>query len=66
MGRWTYIWVRCDLCRGEAETRSQPRIDRLALERQDTEDALVNPAERLFADESFERLDPERELTRCE
>jgi hypothetical protein len=41
-----------------AETCSQPRIDRLALERQDTEDALVNSAQRLLADESFERLDP--------
>src|SRR4051812_25562488 len=41
---------------------SQARVDRLALEREDAEAALVHPAQRLAADEALERLDAEREL----
>src|SRR5436190_11745151 len=42
--------------------RLQARIDRLALERQDPEDTLVDAAQRLAADEALERLDPEGKL----
>src|SRR5437763_9280878 len=44
----------------------QARIDRLALEGEDAEDALVYPAERLAADEPLERLDPQREFAERE
>jgi hypothetical protein len=37
-------------------------VDRLALEREDAEVALVDAAERLLADEALEPLDAEREL----
>src|SRR6186713_1339280 len=43
--------------------RSEARIDRLALERQDAEHALVHPSQRLPLYESFETFDAERELT---
>lgn len=43
--------------------RSQPRIDRFALERENTKDALVHAAQRLASHESLERFDAERELT---
>src|SRR5215211_1727747 len=42
--------------------RSQARIDGLALEGEHAEDALVDAAKRLVADESLEGLDAEREL----
>jgi len=45
-----------------AGCRSQPRIDRLALHREDTEHAFVDAVERLAAHESVERLDAEPEL----
>src|SRR5262249_46741258 len=41
----------------------EPRVDRLALEREHTEDTLVHPAQRLAADEALQRLDAERELS---
>ena len=40
----------------------EPRIDRLAFEGQDAEDAFVNAAKRLAGDESLESFDAEREL----
>ena len=45
---------------------SEPRVDRLALEREDAEDALVDAAERLAAHEALERFDAERELAQRE
>src|SRR5205814_6942761 len=41
---------------------SEPWIDRLALEREDAEAALVHAAKRFFTYEPLERLDSEREL----
>ena len=41
---------------------SEARIDGLALQGQHAEDALVDPAQRLAADETLQRLDPQREL----
>jgi len=38
-------------------TSSQPRIDRLALQRQDAEHALVHAVERLVLDEAVQRLE---------
>lgn len=46
--------------------RSQARIDRLALEGQHSEHALVNPPQRLAAHEALERLHAERELAKGE
>ena len=40
----------------------EPRVDGLALQCQHAEDALVNPPERLAADEPLEPLDAQREL----
>ena len=40
----------------------QPRVDGLALHRQDAEDALVHAVQRLAPDEAFERFDAEPEL----
>ena len=40
----------------------QPRIDRLALQGQHAEDALVDTAKRLLTHEAFEALDAEGEL----
>ena len=45
---------------------SQPWVDRLALQRQHAEDALVHAIERLVAHEPLERLDAERELAQRE
>ena len=42
---------------------SEPWIDRLALECQNTEAAFVHTAKRLLAHEPFERFDSECELT---
>jgi hypothetical protein len=39
------------------------RIDRLALQCEDPEGALVDAVQQFSARESFERLDPKRELT---
>ncbi len=36
---------------------SEARVNRLAFEREDSEDALVNAAKRLFADKAFQSLD---------
>ncbi len=47
---------------GARQGGSQPRVDRLALQRQHAEHALVDAAQRLAADEALERLDAEREL----
>src|SRR4051812_28613865 len=41
---------------------SQPRIDRLALQGEDGEDALVNPPQGVAGDEALQSLDAEREL----
>jgi hypothetical protein len=40
----------------------QPWIDRFALEREDTKNALVNAPERFSLDEAVEPFDPQREL----
>src|SRR5687768_4868749 len=45
---------------------SERRIDGLALQREDAEDALVHAVERLLRDESFEGLDAEGELSERE
>src|SRR6266536_1310521 len=45
---------------------SEPWIDGLALEREDTEAAFVHAAKRLFTYEPVERFDSERELARSE
>ena len=42
--------------------RLQPRIDRLALQGEDAEHALVNAPERFSLHEPFEPFDPQREL----
>ena len=44
----------------------QSRIDRLALERENTKRALVNSPKRLATNKSLECLDAERELAQCE
>ena len=44
----------------------QPRIHRLALEREHSEDALVNTPERLAANEPLQPFDAERELAQRE
>jgi hypothetical protein len=36
----------------------KPRIDRLALKGEHSEDAFMYPAERLLADESFKTFNP--------
>ena len=41
---------------------SQPRVDRFAFQRQDTEDGLVDVVERVTVDESLQRLQPQGEL----
>lgn len=41
----------------------QPRINRLALQRQHPENAFMNAAQRFLADESLQRLDAQRKLT---
>jgi len=45
---------------------SQPRIHRLALQGEHGEDALVDSAQRLAADEPLQRLDANGELAQCE
>jgi hypothetical protein len=45
---------------------SEPWIDGLAFERQHAEDALMDAAQRLAADEALERLDAEREFANGE
>src|SRR4051812_19569771 len=57
-----YTTLRLSVRPGRTRSGLQPRVDRLALEGEDAEDALVDAAERLAADEPLERLDPEREL----
>ena len=42
--------------------RSEPRVDRFALEGEDAEDAFVHPVERLAGYEAFQSLDTEGEL----
>ena len=41
----------------------QPRIDRFAFEREHSEHAFVDAAQRLPADEALERFDPQAKLT---
>ena len=50
----------------DASRESQRRIDRLALQCEDAEDALVHAVEGLFGDEPFQGLDAERELPQRE
>src|SRR5262249_41738160 len=50
----------------ECDDKLQPRIDRLAFERQDAEDAFVDAPQRLAADEPLERLDPQGEFAERE
>src|SRR5215470_20035212 len=45
---------------------SQPRIDRLALQRQHREYAFMHPPQRLARDEALQRLMAERELAHRE
>src|SRR5436305_12279157 len=45
---------------------SQSRINRLALQRQHPEDALMDPAERLRADEPFQSFDAQGKLAQCQ
>lgn len=51
---------------GSSAGASEPWIDRFAFEREDAEDAFVHASQRLSTNESFERLDAQRELTRGE
>ena len=44
----------------------QPRVDRLALESEHAEHALMHASERLSLHEPFEPLDPEGELAKRE
>ena len=53
---------RCLSAGDSIREEPKPRIDRLALEREHTEDALVHAAKRLAADEPFESFDSERGL----
>ena len=46
--------------------RLEPRVDRLALQGEDAEDALVDPVERLGPGEALQRLDAEGELAQGE
>src|SRR6516164_7434468 len=41
---------------------SEPRIDRLAFQREHTEHAFMHAAQRLALDEPVQRFEPEREL----
>jgi hypothetical protein len=51
-----------DLRSTNGATRSEARVDGLALHGQHAEHALVHPVERLVSHESLERLDAEPEL----
>ena len=51
---------------GVGTAASETRIDRLALERQHSKDALVNAVKRLLAHEALECLDAQRELAKGE
>src|SRR5262245_47181176 len=51
---------------GATQPCSQPRVDRLALERQYREGAFVHPAQRLARDEACQPLVAERELVERE
>ena len=44
----------------------EPRVDRLAFEREDPEDAFVNAAEGLVANEAFEGFEAEGEFAQGE
>src|SRR5262249_10944035 len=48
------------------EARSQSRVYRLALQGENAEDALVDPAQRLASHKSLQSLDAERELAKGE
>src|SRR5689334_14820643 len=52
--------------RNRATLPLQPGIDRLALEGQDAEHALVNAPQRLFLHEPFEPFDAQRELSKSQ
>ena len=43
----------------------EPRVDGLALQGQDAEDALVDPVQRLTGDETLQGLDAKREFANC-
>src|SRR5438105_2338614 len=47
---------------GFSRRHLQPRINRLALQSQDAEDALMHPAQRLLADETLQPFDTEGEF----
>src|SRR5689334_2931678 len=47
-------------------TRSQARVHRFALQREDAEDAFVDAAQRFLAREAFEGFDAEREFAQGE
>jgi hypothetical protein len=49
-----------------AQWKSKPGIDWLAFEGEDTEHALVDPAQGFFADEALQRFDAEGELPQCQ
>ena len=59
--RWSVAAVRSPAPRG-----SQPRIDRLALQGEDAEHALVDAPERLPLHEPFEPFDSQRELAQSQ
>jgi len=44
----------------------QPRVHGFALQREDAEDALMHPAQRLLADEPLQALDAQGELPESE
>lgn len=51
---------------GTGQGRLQPRVDGLALEREDAEDALVDAVEGFLLDEAMQGFDAERELAEGE
>ena len=59
-----HLWP--SVARRLAVPPSQPRIDRLALQRQHAEHAFVHTTQRLVTHEPLERLDPECELPKRE
>lgn len=64
--RWTTDWSRRPRAEAATNGASEARVDGLALEGQNGEDAFVDAAEGLFADESIETLEAEGELARCQ
>src|SRR3954470_423579 len=71
-GPWSIVWRGAGIWGMGRSPREgsyialQPWIDRLALERQDAKDALVDAAQGLAADEALQPFDSQRQLAQGE